>query len=125
MKHIKTGKFRREFEVLVATRSAQAAIITLAMGDTSNGEPSNGEPSNAHPKSEQWIFVTSGSGKALVGKTRRTLRRVKMAANSLLLIEKGELHQIKNTGTRPLRILNFYVPPAYNDDGDVRPSAKS
>jgi mannose-6-phosphate isomerase-like protein (cupin superfamily) len=56
----------------------------------------------------------------LVGKQRDGLRRVKIADNSLLLIEKRELHQIRNTGRRHLRTINFYAPPAYDDKGAPR-----
>lgn len=112
MKHIKTGLKRGQFDVLVATRGAQAAKMTLRPGSSSDDEPSN-----EHPHSEQWLFVISGKGQALVGKRRGALRRVELAANSLLVIEKGELHQIKNTGRKSLVTINLYVPSAYNDDG--------
>jgi mannose-6-phosphate isomerase-like protein (cupin superfamily) len=46
------------------------------------------------------------------------LRTVKLAAGSLLIIGKGELHQIRNTGNRPMKTINFYAPPAYDDDGE-------
>lgn len=82
------------------------------------GGASDDEPSNEHPDCEQWLFVISGSGAAVIGKRRGSLRRVALAENSLLLIEKGELHQIKNTGRRALVTINFYVPPAYNPDGE-------
>ena len=32
---------------------------------------------------------------------------------TLLLIERGEAHEIRNTGHEPLRTVNFYVPPVY------------
>ena len=35
-----------------------------------------------------------------------------------MLIEHGDRHEIKNTGTEQLRTLNFYVPPAYTKSGD-------
>ena len=76
---------------------------------------STGEPQNEHPRSEQWLFVISGSGKALVNKRRLSIR-----ANSLLLIEKGEVHQVTNHGRRPLVTINFYAPPAYNKDGELK-----
>jgi mannose-6-phosphate isomerase-like protein (cupin superfamily) len=118
MKHFKTGKSRGKFDVLAATRGIQAAMMTLAPGDTSDDEPSN-----EHPRSEQWVFVLSGTGEALIGKRRSHLRRLKLAANSLLLIQKGELHQISNTGKRPLRTISFYSPPAYDADGQPKKSA--
>ena len=59
--------------------------------------------------------MISGTGKATVGR-----RSVKITANSLLLIEKGEPHRILNTGRSPLVTLNVYVPPAYKKGGDVK-----
>ena len=111
MKHVKTGLKRGVFDMLAATRSAQAAKMTLRAGAVSDSEPSN-----EHPRSEQWLFVISGTGEALLGKRRDQLRRVALRTNSLLLIEKRELHQIKNTGKRSLVTINFYVPPAYDGD---------
>ncbi len=99
--------------MLMSTSSAQAAMMTLQPGG-STGE----DVENEHPNAEQWLFVVSGTGRARVEK-----RTVKLAANSLLLIEKGEAHKITNTGRSPLVTLNFYVPPAYKQSGDVRLSA--
>ena len=113
MKHLKTGKSRAEFALLTSTPSAQAAMMTLQPGG-STGE----DVENEHPNAEQWLFVVSGAGKATVGR-----RSVKIAVNSLLLIEKGEPHRIVNTGRSPLVTVNFYVPPAYKKGGDVKLSA--
>jgi mannose-6-phosphate isomerase-like protein (cupin superfamily) len=109
MKHFKTGSHRSFFKVLHATRSAQAAMMVLQPGQAT-GE----EPENEHPWAEQWLFVISGAGRANVGNSRLALRE-----NSLLLIEKGEPHQVLNTGRRPLVTLNLYAPPAYTQDGDL------
>jgi mannose-6-phosphate isomerase-like protein (cupin superfamily) len=113
MKHLKTGKKRGKFDLLTNTRNLQAAMMTLRPGGTSDDEPSN-----EHASSEQWLFVLSGSGEARIGKRRGQLRRVKIEENSLLVIEKGELHQIRNTGKKSLRTINFYAPPAYDADGE-------
>jgi mannose-6-phosphate isomerase-like protein (cupin superfamily) len=115
MKHIKTGKKRGQFDVLATTRSLQAAMMTLRPGGASDDEPSN-----EHPHSEQWLFVISGSGEARIGKRSSTLRRIELRENSLLVVEKGDLHQIKNTGRRPLVTLNFYAPPAYDSRGEPK-----
>jgi mannose-6-phosphate isomerase-like protein (cupin superfamily) len=111
MKHIKTGKSRGSFDVLFATRSAQAAMMTLRPGGASDDQPSN-----EHPECEQWLFVLAGKGEAVIGKGR-SARRVPITENSLVVIEKGELHQIKNLGRKLLRTLNVYVPPAYTSAG--------
>lgn len=46
-----------------------------------------------------------------------------LRAGVLLLIERGESHEIRNTG-EPLRTLALYVPPAYTADGDTLPPGK-
>ena len=113
MKHVKTGKKRGKFNLLAHTRKLQAAMMTLGPGGTSDDEPSN-----EHGGSEQWLLVISGSGEAKVGKRRAPLRRIKLETGSLLIIERGELHQIINTGKRSLRSINFYAPPAYDEGGE-------
>jgi mannose-6-phosphate isomerase-like protein (cupin superfamily) len=113
MKHIKSGKRRGLFEVLANTRLAQAAIMVLRPGQ------STGEPDNEHPRSEQWLFVVEGSGRALAAK-----RPVAIRKNSLVVIEKGEAHQITNTGRRLLVTISFYVPPAYTLKGDLKNNSR-
>jgi mannose-6-phosphate isomerase-like protein (cupin superfamily) len=115
MQHIATSRKRSMFDLLTATRSSQAAMMTLRPGQSSSDEPEN-----EHPRAEQWCFVVSGSGRAIVGK-----RRVALKAGSLLLIEKGESHQITNTGREWLVTLNLYVPPAYSPAGEVKPAVKA
>jgi mannose-6-phosphate isomerase-like protein (cupin superfamily) len=109
MKLIETSKHRGFFKVMSSTREAQAAMMVLRPGQTT------GEPQNEHPWAQQWLFVISGSGRAKVGH-----RWISLKANSLLIIEKGEVHQIKNSGRRALVTLNIYVPPAYRGDGELR-----
>src|SRR5436190_933768 len=113
MRHVATGAKRGQFDLLLASRSVQAAKMTLPPGGVSDDEPSN-----EHPHCEQWLFVLAGSGIVTIGKMHRALRRVKLREGSLLLIEKGELHQIKNTGKRPLSAVTFYSPPAYGADSE-------
>ncbi|MBV8229453.1 MAG: hypothetical protein JO329_05655 [Planctomycetaceae bacterium] len=42
-----------------------------------------------------------------------------------MLIQRGETHEIRNTGREPLRTLNVYVPPAYTDEGDELPAGRA
>ena len=114
MRHIATGSVRSFFKILTASRSAQAAMMTLKPGQSTTEEPVN-----EHPRCEQWMFILSGTGRAIVGK-----RRVALKANSLLVIDKGEAHQITNTGRSPMVTLNLYAPPAYTKSGDLRVIAK-
>jgi mannose-6-phosphate isomerase-like protein (cupin superfamily) len=119
MKHVATDKHREKFDVIAITRDAQAAMMTLR-----RGEVSDDEVSNEHPRCEQWLYVIAGAGAATVVHSRGRRRIVKLQAGSLLTIEKGERHQIRNTGWRQLKTINFYVPPAYTADGEVKKSAK-
>jgi mannose-6-phosphate isomerase-like protein (cupin superfamily) len=100
-------RFGRGFSVALTNRRAQAATMVLASGDSEGG------PDNRHRGSDQWLYVLSGNGSAVVGRRRRSLR-----AGTLLLIERGMTHEIKNTGRTPLKTLNLSVPPAYTSKGD-------
>src|ERR1700678_4848602 len=108
MKHICTSRRLGMFDPLASPRLLQAAAMTLRPGQASSERVEN-----EHPGSEQWLLVISGTGKATVGK-----RHVAIKPGSLLLIEKGERHQIRNTGRKNLVTMNFYAPPAYRPDGE-------
>jgi mannose-6-phosphate isomerase-like protein (cupin superfamily) len=45
-------------------------------------------------------------------------KRYLLRTGTLVLIERGETHEIRNTGKRKLRTLSVYVPPAYRKNGD-------
>ena len=84
-----------------------------------SGESSSPSPENEHPRAEQWVYVISGAGKAVIND-----RRYSLSEGMLLLIQQRETHQITNTGRRTLVTLNLYAPPAYTADGEVRRSIK-
>lgn len=90
------------FRVVTGNPRSEAAVMVLQPGETVGG------PGNRHGTSDQWLFVVDGEGEALVERERRELRR-----GTLLLIEAGESHEIRNTGSGPLETLNVYVPPEY------------
>lgn len=90
------------FSVVLENDRAQAAQMTLEPGASTGG------PDNRHETSDQWLFVVSGTGEAVVdGET------IALAPRALLLIEAGETHEIRCAGPEPLRTLNLYVPPQY------------
>jgi mannose-6-phosphate isomerase-like protein (cupin superfamily) len=110
MKTIQTTRVRRRaFAVLHATRTSQAATMTL-----SPGAESTEDSSNEHPWAEQWLYVVSGSGTARIGR-----RTVPLSPGRLLLIERREPHVLRAGRTR-LVTINVYVPPAYGRDGEPR-----
>lgn len=83
-------------------------MMTLQPGEAT-GESSD----NEHAWAEQWCFVVQGEGSA-----RTRGKKLALRPGSLLLIEKGEPHQIENTGAVPLVTLNVYAPPAYDKRGE-------
>jgi mannose-6-phosphate isomerase-like protein (cupin superfamily) len=78
-----------------------------------------GGPDNRHRGADQWLFVESGSGLAIVNGSR-----IKVRTGSLVLIERGDTHEIRNTGRTPLKTLSIYVPPAYTKSGDELPPGR-
>jgi mannose-6-phosphate isomerase-like protein (cupin superfamily) len=106
-------RFRRGFRVALGNARAQAAEMVLEPGKA------EGDSRNRHRGADQWLYVISGSGTATVNKRRYVLR-----AGSLLLIERGDEHEIRNTGRAPLKTLNVYVPPAYDAAGEELPAGK-
>jgi mannose-6-phosphate isomerase-like protein (cupin superfamily) len=102
------------FRVACGNRHSQAAEMTLPAGGSEGG------PDNRHRGSDQWLYVAAGTGIAIVAGRQYPLRR-----GTLILIERGETHEIRNTSRRPLRTLNVYVPPAYNEKGDALPRGRS
>jgi mannose-6-phosphate isomerase-like protein (cupin superfamily) len=105
MKFIHTGKHLKEFAKLGHTSRSLAAMMVLAPGGCEGG------PDNKHRKSDQWMYVVSGSGSVTVeGKTMRVRK------GSLVLIEKGERHEIRNPGRRKLITVNVYAPVPPEDE---------
>ncbi len=119
MKHISKPNWKTEFDVIHTTRSAQIATMVLQPGECSDESVRN-----EHPKSEQWVYVVSGSGTVTTTKRGARTRTTKVKAGDVVLIEKAERHQIRNTGKTPLRTINLYVPPAYDADGEVISNAR-
>ena len=106
-------RFGVGFRVALGNRRAQAAEMVIRAGHAEGG------PSNRHRGADQWLYVVSGNGVAKVKGARYPLR-----AGTLLLIEEKDQHEIRNVGKRPLRTLNFYVPPASTRGGNELPPAR-
>jgi len=106
-------RFGRGFRVAIGNRRSQAAEMVIAPGK------SEGDRDNRHRGADQWLFVLSGTGVAIVNDRRHALK-----AGTLLLIERGDRHEVRNTGRSMLKTLNFYVPPAYDTKENELPAGK-
>lgn len=112
-RHKKLRFEKAGFRVALKNARAEAAMMVIAPGD------SEGDAGNRHRGADQWLYVLGGVGQARVGS-----RRIAIEKGSLLLIERGQTHEIRNTGRTLLRTLNFYAPPAYRQSGDTLPAGR-
>jgi mannose-6-phosphate isomerase-like protein (cupin superfamily) len=106
MKHVSVS-YTKGFHVLIGDDHSQAATMVIEAGGREGGAD------NRHRGADQWLYVEGGSGEARINGHSYPIK-----AGSLVLIQRGDRHEILNTGRSPLKTLNFYVPPAYNADGD-------
>lgn len=104
----------RGFRVALGNRRSQVAEMVLPPGGAEGGRD------NRHRGADQWLYVVSGTGSARVNGKQVALR-----AGTLLLIEHGDKHEVKNTGRGLLRTLNVYVPPAYTRSGNELPTGRA
>lgn len=107
-------RFGKGFRVSIGNSRGQAAEMVIQPGDCEGG------PDNRHRGADQWLFVVAGNGLAIVNGKRQSLR-----AGSLVLIEKGDRHEIRNTGRTMLKTVNLYAPPAYRRDGQELPRGRN
>lgn len=106
-------RFGHGFRLAIGNARSQAAEMVLKPGETEGG------PDNTHRGSDQWLFVVDGTGSAIINGHRYPLR-----PGALLLIERGDAHEIRATGKTPLKTLNVYVPPAYRDEETELPAGE-
>lgn len=106
-------KFCTGFRVSVGNEESQAAVMVLAAGDREGG------PDNTHARADQWLFVTEGRGAAIINGRKILLKR-----GTIVLIEAGDRHEIRNTGHGLLKTVNVYLPPAYDRKGDELPAGR-
>ena len=109
----KTLRFGKGFRVALGNRRCQAAEMVIEPGNAEGG------PGNRHREADQWLFVVAGTGVATINGQRYLLR-----SGTLLLIEYGDKHKIRNNGRALLKTLNLYSPPAYTQSGKELPPAK-
>lgn len=107
-------RFGKGFRVLIGNARGQAAQMVVMPGQSEGGR------GNRHRGADQWLFVVAGRGIATVNGRRITLR-----PGALLLIERNDEHEIRNTGRQPLKTINLYVPPAYSRSGEERSAGRS
>jgi len=106
-------RFGRGFRVAIDHERAQVAEMVIPPGDQ------EGDSANRHKGADQWLYVVSGKGQALVNGRSHPLK-----PGTLLLIEHRDRHEVRNTGRTLLKTINFYCPRAYTKSGNELPAAK-
>jgi mannose-6-phosphate isomerase-like protein (cupin superfamily) len=105
--------FRPGFRLSVSNAKSQAAVMVLAAGGKEGGRD------NLHRGADQWLYVVEGSGIAVINGHKSRLK-----AGTIVLIEAGDHHEIRNTGRSLLKTVNVYVPPAYRDEETALPAGR-
>jgi mannose-6-phosphate isomerase-like protein (cupin superfamily) len=109
----KSLRFGKGYRIAAEVRKAQAAEMVLAPGEA------EGDADNYHRGADQWLFVVAGTGRAVVEG-----RRIALKPGVLLVIERRERHEVRNTGRTLLKTLNFYYPPAFTKGGNPKGPGK-
>ena len=91
--------FRR---VLYTGRGLQLALMTLPPGGSIGEE--------THGSGDQFFRVESGRGEVVIDGAASQVRD-----GSAVLIPAGAKHDVKNTGSEPLRLYTLYGPPMHRD----------
>lgn len=93
---------RETFEILCGTERSQGGLIVLPPGERTGG------PHNQHPDSDQWLYVRSGTGHAIVDG-----ESVALEPGHLVVIGAGETHELVADPDTAIEFVTIYAPPAY------------
>lgn len=99
MKH-RQLRFTKGFRVSVGNGKSQGAVMVLGPGNTEGG------PDNRHNGADQWLCVMEGTGAAVINGHKLPLK-----PGTLVLIEAGDTHSVRNTGRGLLKTVSIYLPP--------------
>jgi len=86
-----TAETNEFFEVVADTERSQAVTMVLSPGQSTGG------PDNQHPDTDQWLYVTDGTGTAIVEARSVSSSRVRLFSSTLISIDRntdsaGESH---------------------------------
>ncbi len=89
-------------EVLYTGAKSQLVAMSIPPGGEIGEE--------VHEHVEQTLYFHSGEGEAVLDGTPSPLR-----AGDILIVTPGTRHNVKNTGSEPLKIVTVYAPPNHID----------
>lgn len=101
----------RDFRRVVYTgRNLQLVLMNLPPGGEIGEE--------THPETDQFFRIETGKGEIVINGVV-----TKLGAGSAALVPAGARHNVKNTGSQPLRLYTLYAPPQHKD-GTVQRTRK-
>ena len=107
-------EFTEAFEVKLGDARSQAAVMVIAPGQAEGG------PDNRHRGADQWLYVVSGSGEAIVERRYVRPRAGHADADRAWRSTRDSKHR----GRTPCHA-QLFVPPAYANDGSELPAGRS
>lgn len=93
------GDFRR---VLYTGRNMQLVLMALPPGEEIGSE--------VHEDRDQFFRVEAGSGEIVIDGTAS-----KVEADMAMIVPAGARHNVRNTGTGPLKLYTLYAPPEHRE----------
>lgn len=92
--------------VLYTARNLQLVLMTLRPGEEIGEE--------VHEDRDQFFRVETGEGEVWIDGARSRIK-----AETAMIVPAGARHNVKNTGSAPLKLYTIYAPPEHAD-GTVR-----
>ena len=96
----KTNSFFRQ--VLYTGAYSQLVLMSIAPGEDIGDE--------VHANTDQILVVVDGDGEAIVDGRNEPARE-----HNVIFVTAGTRHNIRNIGTKELKLFTIYAPPEHND----------
>ena len=88
--------------VLYTGHNLQLVLMCILPGDEIGAE--------VHDDRDQFFRIEQGSGEIVIDETCH-----KVKADDGVVVPQGSLHNVRNTGSEPLRLYTIYGPPEHKD----------
>lgn len=95
----RNANFRR---VLYTGKYAQLVLMSLPPGEEIGSE--------VHPDTDQFFRIEAGAGEVEINGQKSAVRD-----GFAVVVPAGARHNVRNTGTQPLRLYTLYSPPHHRD----------
>lgn len=89
-------------KVIFTTNNSQLVLMSLLPGEEIGME--------VHPDNDQFFRVDMGEGKVVIDGVESIIED-----GSAIVIPKGVMHNVINTGAGPMKLYTLYMPPHHKD----------